>query len=142
MTRLGLFAALMLATIPCSALADALFATRTIRAQEVISAEDLVLRRIHVDGAAEDMETIIGQEARVAIYAGRAIHSGDIGPAAIAERNQIVPLTYRNGPIEITTEGRALARGSAGETIRVMNLTSRRTVSATLAADGRAIVNQ
>ncbi|NIR43626.1 MAG: flagella basal body P-ring formation protein FlgA, partial [Gemmatimonadetes bacterium] len=38
--------------------------------------------------------------------------------------------------IEIMTEGRALQRAAVGETIRVMNLSSRTTVSGQVAPDG------
>ena len=38
--------------------------------------------------------------------------------------------------LRILTEGRALARGGVGDVIRVMNLSSRTTVSGRIAADG------
>ena len=79
---------------------------------------------------------VVGQEARVAIFAGRPIGPSDIGPPALIDRNQIVLLTYRKGAITIVTEGRAMGRGGVGDLVRVMNLASRTTVSGHVAEDG------
>ncbi|MEM9126779.1 MAG: flagella basal body P-ring formation protein FlgA, partial [Pseudomonadota bacterium] len=40
-------------------------------------------------------------------------------------------------PLSITTEGRALGRGAAGDRIRVMNLSSRTTVTGLIRPDGQ-----
>ena len=48
---------------------------------------------------------------------------------ALVERNAVVRMSYRSGPLRIVTEGRALDRAAAGEPVRVMNLTSKQTVT-------------
>lgn len=131
----------MFALIPGSALADTLIATRTLRAQTVLTPADLALEPGTLPGALTTPEEAIGLETRVAIYAGRPLHPEELGPPAIVERNQIVPLTYRQGGLLIQTEGRALDRAGVGDTIRVMNVGSRSTVFARIAADGTAIVS-
>lgn len=139
MKRFGILIALLgLSAGP--GLADTLVAARTLRAQSVITPEDLVLSAEQIDGALSSPADAIGFETRVAIYAGRPIRLEDLGPPAIVERNQIVPLIFRQRGLSIQTEGRALDRGGAGDTIRVMNLASKTTLSATLAADGSATV--
>ena len=45
-------------------------------------------------------------------------------------------LVFLKGGLRIATEGRALGRGSEGEIIRVMNLSSRTTVSGRIQSDG------
>jgi len=121
--------------------ADILVAARTIPARSVIGPEDILIRDQNVLGALSNPDMAIGQEARVALYAGRPIRAGDIQNPAVVERNQLLTLTYRNGGIVISTEGRALDRASPGDVIRVMNLSSRTTVSAQIDATGTAIVN-
>lgn len=123
------------------AAADSLVATRDIRPREVIMPEDIVLSGISIVGAMQSPADVIGLEARVAIYAGRPIRAADVAVPALVERNQIVTLVYQGGGLVITTEGRALDRGGAGERIRIMNLQSRMSVTAEVASDGRAIVN-
>lgn len=118
------------------ALADSVVATRPIRALAVLTAEDVTLVAADIEGALTEPAQAVGLEARVTIYPGRPVRAADLGPPAIIERNQLVPLTYRSGGLAIVTEGRALARGGAGDVIRVMNLTSRTTVTGQIAPDG------
>ena len=83
-----------------------------------------------------DPAAAIGQETRKVIYAGKPILAGDLGPSAIVERNQIIPLAYSLGGLSILTEGRALARGGVGDVIDVMNLASRNKVTGQIGPDG------
>ncbi|AMY68045.1 flagellar basal body P-ring formation chaperone FlgA [Frigidibacter mobilis] len=124
---------LMLAT---GARAEMLVAARTIRAQGVIGPADLALAEGTMPNAFSDPADVLGQEARGAIYAGRPILAGDIGPPALVERNQTVTLVYRSGPLTILAEGRALGRGGSGDSLRAMNTASRTTITGRIAADG------
>jgi flagella basal body P-ring formation protein FlgA len=131
---------LLLALLPPPALAESLIATRTIRAQTVLEPQDMALVAALIPGALARVEEAVGQEARVTLYAGRAIRPGDLGPPALVQRNQIVTLVYRRGALGITAEGRALDRGGLGDDIRVMNLASRSTITGRVAADGSVVV--
>lgn len=128
----------LFAAAPASA--QSVLAARTIRAQTVIGPEDVVLSEDTVNGAYTALDEVIGFESRVALYAGRPVRSGEVGPPALVERNQVVPLIYRAGGLVISAEGRALGRAGLGETIRVMNLASRQTVSGRIRADGTIVV--
>jgi flagella basal body P-ring formation protein FlgA len=68
------------------------------------------------------------------------VRSGEVGPPALVERNQVVALIYKGGGLVISAEGRSLGRAGVGEIIRVMNLTSRQTVSGLVLADGTVVV--
>lgn len=120
--------------------AESLVATRTIRANSVVAPEDLVLVSAALPGALSDPGEAVGLEARVAIYAGKPIRAGDLGPPTLVERNQLVTLVFLSGGLAISTEGRALARGAEGEEIRVMNLGSRNTVMGRIGPDGAVYV--
>jgi flagella basal body P-ring formation protein FlgA len=123
------------------ALADLIIATRTIRPQEILGPSDLLLQG-GADQSNVTLEDLIGQEARVALYAGRPVRAGDVGPPAVVERNQVVSLIYLRGGLEIMTEGRSLDRAGIGDHVRVMNLASRATVSGRVTASGRILVSQ
>lgn len=120
--------------------AESLVAARNLPAQTVIAPGDLMQVEAHIGGALTQPAEAVGQETRVAIYAGRPVRAGDIGPPALIERNSIVALEYRSEGLVIRAEGRALARGGAGEMIRVMNLASKTTVSGRIGADGLILV--
>lgn len=138
MIRIGLILSLLAAPVT----AETIVAARTIPAKSIIGPDDVLLRDLDTPGGIASREAAIGQEARVALYAGRPIRQGDIGPPAVVERNQIVSLVYDRGGIIISTEGRALDRAGPGDLIRVMNLTSRTSVSAWISPDGVAFVSQ
>ena len=132
---------LLMLGVSSTALAEVIVPAHTIRARAIISAEDLIRKSGDVAGFLSDPLEIIGQEARVVLYAGRAIRPGDIGPPAIVSRNDMITLVFNRGVLRISTEGRALGRGSVGERIRVMNMESRMTVSGTILPNGSIEVN-
>jgi len=133
-----LIALLLLLAPP--AMAETLVAARTVRSQAILTPSDLSLIAKTIPGSLDNPDQAIGLETRVVLYAGRPIRPGDIGPAAIIERNQIVTLLYRRGGLTIAADARALARAGVGDVIRVMNLASRSTVSGTVGADGTVTV--
>lgn len=122
--------------LPQAATAEILVPSRTIRAKAIIGPEDLVLKSVDMAGVYADPSEVVGQEARVALYPGRPIRYDDIGPPAIVDRNDLVTLYFDRGSLVISTEGRALGRGAAGDVIRVMNLSSRTTVTGQIRPDG------
>lgn len=136
-----LFAAFVLSMMVGPLLAETVVPSRTIRSQSVIYYDDLSLQAGSIPGTVSDPAKIIGLEARVTLYAGRPIRVGDVGPAALVERNAIVPILYVNGGLRLSAEGRALGRGAVGDRIRVMNLSSRTTVSGSIQSDGSILVS-
>lgn len=128
--------ALLLVLLPGVSAAETVVAARNLRAQTVLSPADFALRDIEVPGALSSLEGLAGMETRVTIYAGRPILPAEIGPPALVERNGLVRLIYDRGGLLIIAEGRALTRGGEGEVIRVMNMSSRQTISGTIQPDG------
>lgn len=134
MRTLSLLIALLL---PLPALADVIVASRTLRAGTQLGPDDLAFARGDTPpGAVANVEEAIGLEARVTLYAGRPIPQASLVPPALVERNELVSLVFNQNGLEIRAEGRALGRGAAGESIRIMNLASRSTVSGRVAAPG------
>lgn len=125
-----------------TALADTVVANHTIRPQTILSAEHLAVKHGDASGGVSDPSLLIGLETKVALYAGRPVRITDVGPPAIIERNQIVSLVFRQRGLEITAEGRSMDRAGPGETVRVMNLTSRTTVFGRVSEDGRVWVSR
>lgn len=123
-----------------AAAADTVVAARTIRSQAILTPADLTMVPADTPGALSDPASAIGMETRVVLYAGRPVRPSDIGPPAMVERNQIITVHYRTGPLTISMEGRTLARAGVGDRLRVMNLDSRQTVTGTVLADGSVVV--
>lgn len=132
----------VLALVVSPAAAETVIAKHTIRAQQIIATSDLAVAKGVTPGTASTLEQVAGLEARRVIYAGRPVALSDVGPPALVERNEIVPLAYRVSGLTIKTEGRALGRGGLGDRIRVMNLDSRAPVNGVIDKTGTVWVGQ
>ncbi len=118
------------------ALAASVATVRPVRAGNVIAESDLEVLEDTVPGTLAAIAEAVGKEAKVTLYPGRPIQPSQIGPPALVDRNQLVRMVYASGPLSISAEGRVLDRAGIGESVRVMNLTSRQTVSGVVAPDG------
>ena len=123
--------------IPGMAPAQEVLAARTLRVGTVLREADLKLWDSGGTGSGERnardlIAALVGLETRRAIYTGRPVVAGDLGPPTLVRRNAVVVMLYRHRGLGIRTEGRALESGGAGEVVRVINLTSRQPVLATV----------
>ncbi|MCB1357823.1 MAG: flagellar basal body P-ring formation protein FlgA [Maritimibacter sp.] len=121
--------------------AETLVAAGPIRALTLIGPADLITVDGDTPGALSDPAEALGMEARVNLYPGRPIRASDLQPPAVIERNDIVTLQFNQGGLLIVTEGRAMDRAGVGERLRVINLSSRTTVTATVLSPGLAEVS-
>lgn len=130
-----------LSLAPLAAAAETITAARTLPAGTVIATEDIL-----IDGALNpervDALGLTGLETRVMVYEGKAVNLNRLTAPTLIDRNQIVTIAYETPAIRIEAEGRALAAAQEGQVIRVLNLSSRITVSGRVAADGTVIVEQ
>lgn len=123
------------------AVADTVVAARTLRAQSMIGPGDVTLVTGDVVGTYRSLDEVLGLETRGVLYAGRPVRIEDLGPPAIVERNQIVPVIYDTGTMRIMAEGRALGRAGIGEMLRVMNLSSHAVINGRVLEDGTVTVS-
>lgn len=131
---------LILALLPLSVAADEIAAARTLTAGTVLAEADLIVRTSPQSGLAP--ADAVGRQLRVAVYEGRPITRGQLAAPTLVTRNQLVTLAYEHAALRIETEGRALGAGGEGDVIRVMNLSSRATLTARINADGSVSVAQ
>ncbi|MEM9550339.1 MAG: flagellar basal body P-ring formation chaperone FlgA [Pseudomonadota bacterium] len=125
-----------LCSVAQHAVADIVVAQRTLRPKTIIQPEDVAVRAGELAGAYDLAAAVVGLETRVAIYPGRPVRFEDVGPPATIERNQLVDLIYIRRGLRIVAEGRALGRGAPGERVRVMNVSSKSTLTGTIRQDG------
>ena len=127
----GIIATSILATdFTAVVAAEELLAARNIRAGAVITAADIA--NPNDRDAMRRAIGIIGMEAGRTFYRGQPLVENDLRKPTLVERNAIVHMEYNNGPMTISAEGRALDKGAIGDRIRVMNLASKRVVTATV----------
>jgi len=112
------------------AAAEDLLAARVIRAGDVITASDIVSPTDLT--AMRRAVNIIGMEAVRTFYKGQPLDEKQMRKPTIVKRNAIVQMAFSQGAMTINAEGRALDQGGLGDRIRVMNLSSKRIVTATV----------
>lgn len=126
--------ALML--LPAPALADAVIMTRSLPARATVGLADITTVAADIPGAATTADQVVGQALRVAVQAGRPVRVDDLTAPEVVARNQLTRLHYSFGNMTIAAEGRALDAGAIGQSVRVMNLSSRGTVQGVVLPDG------
>jgi len=78
---------------------------------------------------------LIGKTPRRMIYAGKPVQSNDIEQPQIVGRGEVVTMIFKNGPLTLTAQGRALENGAKGDIVRVVNTASKRTIEGTVSGD-------
>ena len=68
-------------------------------------------------------------------------HKRDLQPPVLVERGDKVTLVYKVPGMTLTAQGQAIAQGGKGDVVDIINLQSRRTVSATVVSRGRVVVD-
>mgnify|MGYP006423950711 CR=1 FL=1 len=95
------------------------------------------LRRRHV----ETLDALVGKAAQRSLRAGQPIRSSAVAAPILIDDGALVTIKVRSRHMTLTARGRALEDGAAGETIRVENTTSKKTVTGTVGKDGTVHVD-
>lgn len=127
--------------LPLGAGAESITAARTLTAGTVITSDDILINGAFDPDRVSELG-LAGLETRVMVYEGKVVHPNRLSTPTLVDRNQIVTIAYETPAIRIEAEGRALSAAQEGQIIRVLNLSSRITVSGRVAADGTVIVEQ
>ena len=90
------------------------------------------------DAASRDRA--VGMQARRQLRAGQAVRTADLAKPDLVQRDQNVTLIYETAGLYLTMRGKALENGTEGDTVSVMNLQSKRTVSGTVIGRGQVSI--
>jgi flagellar basal body P-ring formation protein FlgA len=130
-----------------SELVEFLVPARAINRGEVIKANDVVIeRRPRTDlgsvpaDALSNPAQVVGQAARRPLQPERAFRSTDLMKPEIVERNANVLILYELSGMSLTIRGKALEAGAEGDIVSVQNLSSQKTMQATVTGPNRVTV--
>jgi flagella basal body P-ring formation protein FlgA len=90
----------------------------------------------------DDMDLALGKEARRALKAGQPLQAGDLKQPALIRKGEPVKLVYASPGLKLTVDGQAQGDAGKGESVRVLNTFSKRTIDAVAAAEGEAHVTR
>jgi len=77
-------------------------------------------------------EKLIGKTPRRSLSEMRPIQEGDIHEPLIVSKGDTVTIILKHNKINLTAQGRAMDNGAKGDTVRVMNASSRQIIEATV----------
>lgn len=101
---------------------------------DVISANDIDYIDMRSSDITSSMVTeasdLVGQTPRRGINAMKPVTSSDIRLPLIVKKGDIVTMVLKHDALSLTTQGRAMDSGAAGDAIRVMNSSSKQIVDA------------
>lgn len=116
------------------ALVDVPVLGRRVAPGETIGEADLAWVTLPADRVGStvvlDAEELVGKTPRRPIRAETPIRLTDLAVAVAVAKGSLVTVALQTANMQLTTQGRALQNGSIGETIRVMNTMSNRTLEA------------
>lgn len=106
---------------------------RDIEKGEIVTADDLA------PGPATSLPAtaVVGREAARRLAAGADLKSYDLLRPQLVRRGMPVTLVVREGAMTITSAGRALSGGSAGETVRVVSTVTNRSLEGLVDGSGK-----
>ncbi len=90
----------------------------------------------------ESVDEILGKKLKTNLEAGSPIHLYDVEPLYLVKRGDRVRLYVKSGTVSVETVAKALDCGALGDIIRVINLDSRRTISAKVAGKGAVVAKE
>ena len=76
----------------------------------------------------DDSASLIGFTPRRSLRPGEPIRTSDVEPPLMIKKGSIISITYAFANMNLSTRGRALENGAMGETIKVVNPRSHRTI--------------
>ncbi len=114
---------------------EAAVLTRDVQRAEVLKSSDVITERrpkAEVGGDAAARNVTIGMQMRKPLRAGQALRTADIAKPDLVQRDANVTLIFQSAGLYLTIRGKALDSGTEGDTVSVVNLQSKRTISGTV----------
>jgi flagella basal body P-ring formation protein FlgA len=111
---------------------EAAVLTRDVQRAEILKSSDVIVERrpkAEVGGDAAARNLAVGMQMRKPLRAGQAIRAADLAKPDLVQRDDNVTLIYQTAGIYLTIRGKAIDAGTEGDTVSVLNLQSKRTVS-------------
>lgn len=115
---------------------------RSITAGEIVQPQDLIWVKMAgapVD-APRDADAVIGLAAKRPLREGAAVSSRDVGAAQVIKAGDLITITYDDGGISLSLQGKAVASAATGDLFAVQNTLSKKIIQAVATGPGAAAV--
>lgn len=119
--------------------------TGSFPAGTVLSAADIVMRAVPLRFAESTgvarFEDIVGKALTRQSRDGMMLKPADVTTPLTIAKNDLVTIYFRHGPMTLTVKGQAITGATIGAPLQVLNLMSKRVISATAIAAGAVQVS-
>jgi len=115
---------------------------RNLGAGEIVQPQDLAWAKVAAApaDAPGDADAVIGLAAKRPLRAGSAVALRDVAAAQVVKSGELISVTYRDGGISLTLQGKAMAAAGVGEALNVQNPASKKIIQAVVIGPGQAVV--
>ncbi|TQF34355.1 flagellar basal body P-ring formation chaperone FlgA [Bradyrhizobium sp. UNPA324] len=117
--------------------------TRDIDRADTLKSSDVALERrpkAEVTGEPASRERSVGMQLRRAMRAGTPLRAADIVKPDFVVRDQAVTVIFQAPGLYLTTRGKAIESGAEGDTVSVLNLQSKRTLTGVVTGRGQVTI--
>lgn len=115
---------------------------RSLSAGEIVQPQDLVW--VKMAGAPmdapRDADAVIGLAAKRPLREGAAVQGRDVAAAQVIKTGDLVTVTYDDGGISLSLQGKAMAAAATGDLFAVQNTLSKKIIQAVATGPGSAAV--
>lgn len=113
---------------------------RRIQPDEILAPSDIEMidmpwARVH-SFAITDYEELVGMQVRRMLSPGRPVHHQSVIEPIIIARGEKVTIELQYGALKLTAAGKAISDAHLGQEVRVVNLSSNKTIVAIAKGDG------
>lgn len=112
---------------------------------QIIRAENITMQPVAAGrvfaSTITSADVLAGQQANRNLAAGEPVNKLHVGVAPVVRRNSAVKLRFVRGGVELSSQGQALEDAGVGQAVRVLNPTTRTTLTGRVAEDGAVDVN-
>ena len=115
---------------------------RSLMAGDIVQPTDLVWAKVAAAplDSPNDAEAIIGQAAKRPLRAGAVVQARDVGAAQVIKAGDIVTVSFDADGVSLSMQGKAMGAAGVGDTLSVMNPTSKKIVQTVATGPGQAAV--
>ncbi|MDB5527824.1 MAG: flgA [Devosia sp.] len=118
----------------------------SLPAGTVISASDIEMRPVSLrngdTSGFADPAQLVGMQLNRQSREGMLLKPADVSTPTLIARNDLVTIYFRQGPMTLTVKGQAITNAVTGAPVQVLNLMSKRVITATAIAAGAVEVSK
>lgn len=118
--------------------------TKTLASGDIINGYDIDWVDIREGELQHDMileaDELVGMTPRRMLVSGKPVRSNELERPQLVERGDIVTIVFNDSAMTLTTQGKAMQSGAKGDVIRIVNISSNRTIDAFVESDGTVTV--